>query len=147
MESNHDSKRNLQIASGIWKCMRILPIVSGIRKKVWNPPTFAESAYICGTRNNCLYSVVAESATKLLCRQNLRTGICMLKPRIFPSETHSHVVICLKTCLWNLAIHRHQILRLSSAQFGLMLNRIFSYSKKACQISIFIIEMFVLPAV
>ena len=56
-----------------WK----LTTVSGIPKfsansTSCNPLIFAKSAHICGIRNNYPYSVVAESATKLMSRQNLR---------------------------------------------------------------------------
>ena len=33
---------------------------------------FAESTYSCGIQNKQLYQLVAESATKQMCRQNLR---------------------------------------------------------------------------
>ena len=71
-------KWNPQIVSGIRKlkadcanCERNPQIGSGIRKNLQNPLTFTEFAHICGIRNNYLYSLVAESATKLICRQNL----------------------------------------------------------------------------
>ena len=41
-------------------------------KFLLNPFTFAESAYICGIRNNYLYSLVANFSSKSMCRQNLR---------------------------------------------------------------------------
>ena len=40
----------------------------------------------------------------------------------FVSGIHSHFGTCLNTCLWNPETYRHKIVRLSSAQFGLVMN-------------------------
>ena len=39
----------------------------------------------------------------------------------FVSGNHLHFGICLKTCLWNPGRYRHKIVRLASAQFGLVM--------------------------
>ena len=64
--------RNPQLLVESTNCKRNPQLVSGIRINLRNLLTFEESAYICGIRNNYLYSLVAESATKSMCRQNLR---------------------------------------------------------------------------
>ena len=39
----------------------------------------------------------------------------------FASEIHFHFETCLKTYLWSQGTERHTIVRLSSAQFGLVM--------------------------
>ena len=42
--------------------------------------------------------------------------------KILVGEIHLHFGTCLKTCLWNPGTHRHKIVLLSSAYFGLVTN-------------------------
>ena len=42
------------------------------------------------------------------------------------------ILTCLKTCLWNPGTYRHKIVRLSSAQFGLVMNYIVSCITEEC---------------
>ena len=45
------------------------------------------------------------------------------------SGIHLHFGACLNTCFWNPGTYRHKIVRLSSAQFGLVMEEIFEPCK------------------
>ena len=68
--------RNPQIVSGIRNFERIAP-------KLAKSIMLAESAYICGTRINWLYSLVAESATKKCADEIYVAVVCAQNPRKF----------------------------------------------------------------
>ena len=45
------------------------------------------------------------------------------------SDRSDKILTCLKTCLWNLGTYRHEIVRLSSAQFGLVTSLVLYFAK------------------
>ena len=120
---------------GIRNCKWTLQIVSGFRKLFVessnykrNPHKFAESIFICGTRLNLRnwrqLSIVAG------CR--IRNKINLTEESIlqvivhgvhwnFVSVFHLQFGTSLKTSVWNPETYRHKIVRLSSAQCGLVM--------------------------
>ena len=85
---------------------------------------FAESHYISGFRlqfAESTFSLVAESATLQMCRQKLRYTH-MYAESTEVSGNHLHFGTCLKISFWNPGTNRHKIVRLSSAQIGLVLS-------------------------
>ena len=103
-------------------------ILIGLRLSLLNPQTFAESANICGIRNNYIYSIISEYAA-IFSRSRNKTNVvtkftlqvfCGIHGK-FVSGIHIHFGTSLKTCLWNPGIYRHKNVRLSSASFGLVM--------------------------
>ena len=82
---------------------------------------FAKFAFICGIRNNKLYLCNAESATKLMCGKILLYKYLYMGSTEILKMDSTYIRTCLKTFLWNPGTIRQQVLRLSNAQFGLVM--------------------------
>ena len=66
------------------------------------------------SRPNCAFCALqADSAT--------RTLILFFFCSLLFFDRSDKILTCLKTCLWNPGTYRHKIVRLSSAQFGLVI--------------------------
>ena len=92
-----------------------------MRISLRNPLAFAESTYFCGIRSHYLYSLVAESTTKKLCRPKLRYRYLYAEStETLPVE---FTYIC-KSWLWNPGLYRHKTARLFSAPIILVTNLI-----------------------
>ena len=80
-----------------------------------NPLTVAESrttSYICLLRNPQQIKCADKNYVTSICTRNPRKS-CKWNPLTFWNS--------LNTCLWNPGTYRHKIVRLSSAQFGLVM--------------------------
>ena len=115
-------ERNPQILVESANCKWNWQIVSGIRI------FFADSTYIlripltfCGIhlplRNPEQLAIFACSGIRN--KTNVPTNFTL---ELFKRGIHETFATCLKICLWNPGTYRHKIVRLSSAQLGLVMN-------------------------